>query len=129
LKTATKILHLVWAAFWSFMVFWAFLDDFSWSDPASIATMPLCLVWLPFAFGLLFERQWAWYGSFGFSVLSLFVALYVLFLFVSLSFTLQEASDVYGWREFLGVGLAITVVGLLLHTRHQFLKPVQNRAS
>lgn len=100
------------------------LPHFSWNhlrvEPDLIAVPLLCLLWLPFALGILFDRRWAWYGSFAFSVLSLFVAFYVAGM--SMTIAQHEGGSIMSWPEWVGAALAIAVVTLLLHTRHQFLK-------
>ena len=77
------------------------------------------LGWLPFALGLLFDRAWAWYGSFVFAVLSLFVAFYVTWMAVA--FAISEGGNFY-W-ELFGSIIAVAVVAALLHVRNLFLKP------
>jgi hypothetical protein len=121
MKATAKVLHLFWAGFWSLFLLWASLD-FSWSylreEPYMIAMPMAALSWLPFAVGLFFNRAWAWYGSFVFTVLSLFVAFYVTWM--SVTIVHFEGGSFY-WELFASA-IALAVVVALLYTRHQFLK-------
>lgn len=110
---------------------WISLREFSWSwllvEPQYAVLMALALGWLAFAVGLLFDRSWAWYGSFVYSVLSLFVAFYILWGDIPI---MQEEGSGFFWKyqagefccEVVGAASAATVVSVLLHSRHQFLK-------
>jgi hypothetical protein len=116
----TKILHSLWAGFWSSYLLWILLSNFSNVELSlTIPALIAALVWLFFAIGLLFEWQWAWYGCFVISVLSLFVALYVTWTSVVIVY--YEGGN-FLW-ESVGAIVAIMVVTTLLHTRHKFLKP------
>jgi hypothetical protein len=131
MKIAAKILHLFWAGLWSVLLLWVSLSEFSWSwlqaEPQFSVFPILALGWLTFAVSLLFDRAWAWYGSFVYSVLSLFVAFY--FVWTAFAIMQDEGNSLF-WKyqadgfycELVGVALAVTVVWMLLHSRHQFLK-------
>ena len=131
MKIAAKILHLIWAGGWSLFLLWFSSSQIRWSslfdEPLDVVLPLLALGWLTFAVGLLFDRSWAWYGSFVYSVISLFVAFYILLLDIS---TIQEEGIKSFWQdlagsfccEVVGAVLAVTVVSFLLHSRQHFLK-------
>ncbi len=120
MKMTTKILHSLWAGFWSSYLLWILLSNFSGVELSlTIPALIAASAWLFFAFGLLFDLQWAWYGCFVFSVLSLFVALYVTWMSIAIVY---YESGSFLW-ESVGAIAAIMVVTTLLHSRHKFLKP------
>jgi len=67
------------------------------------------------------------YGSFVYSVISLFVAFYILWADIPI---IQEEGSGFFWKyqagsfccEVVGTVLAVTVVSFLLHGRQHFLK-------
>ncbi len=131
MKITVKILHSFWAGLWSLFLLWFSLSNFSWSwlqpEPQFFVLIILALGWLTFAVGLLFDRSWAWYGSFVYTVLSLFVAFYILLTSFAI---MQDEGRSYFWNyqagsfycEVIGAVFAVAVVSVLLHSRHQFLK-------
>jgi len=136
-KKTAKILHLVWSGGWSIFLLWISLSEFSWSwlqsEPQFIVLPMLAIGWLTFSIGLLFNRSWAWHGSFVYSVISLFVAFYILWGDIPI---IQEEGCSFFWKyqagafycELVGAVLAMTVVSLLLHSRHHFLKKLEPAA-
>jgi hypothetical protein len=131
MKITTKIIHSLWAGLWSFFLLWVSVSEFSWKwllvEPQYAVLMVLALGWLTFAVGLLFDRSWAWYGSFVYTVLSLFVAFYLVWSTFAI---MQDEGGSYFWKnqagsfycELIGAVLAVAVVSVLLQTRHKFLK-------
>ena len=131
MKKAAKILHLVWAGGWSLFLLWFSSSRIGWSslfDEPQFIVLPLfALGWLTFGVGLLFDRSWAWYGGFVYSVISLFVAFYILLADIPI---IQEEGSRFFWQhqagsfycEVVGAVLAVTVVSFLLHSRQFFLK-------
>jgi hypothetical protein len=131
MKKSAKVLHLCWAGGWSLFLLWISLSQFSWSwlqaEPQFIMLPLLALGWLTFGIGLLFHRSWAWYGSFVYSVISLFVAFYILWADIPI---VQGEGRRFFWQhqagsfycEVVGAVLAVTVVSLLLHSRQHFLR-------
>jgi hypothetical protein len=129
MKTTTKVLHSVWAGLFVSpavaLLFSRFRDD-----PNLVAISIACLSWLPFAIGLIFDRAWAWYGSFVFSVLSVFPCFYLLLWDVlGMAHSLGEGEtlrlnalfDPYGGSVLFACVIALAVVAALLRTRHQLL--------
>src|ERR1043166_344736 len=88
MKLAAKISHLVWAGLWSsFLLWFSFahgLGDYR-HEPHLLAIPVFSLAWLTFAVALLFDRRWAFYGSFLLAVLSLFVAYYIAWSSVAIA--------------------------------------------
>jgi hypothetical protein len=130
MKITAKISHLIWGGFWSISLLLMSLSEMasysSWRFVLTewqIIVLPiLALGWLAFSVGLLFDQPWAWYGSFVYSVISLFVAFYILWADIPI------IQDVWKYEvgafccEVIGAVSAVTVVWLLLHSRHRFLK-------
>jgi len=131
MKKTAKVLHLFWAGGWSLFLLWILLSQFSWSwlqaEPQFIVLPLLALGWLTFGIGLLFDRSWAWYGSFVYSGIALFVAFYILWADIPI---IQEEGSSFFWQhqagsfycEVVGAVLAVTVVSFLLHSRQHFLR-------
>jgi hypothetical protein len=121
MKLAAKISHLVWAGLWSsFLLWFSFahgLGDYR-HEPHLLAIPVFSLAWLTFAVALLFDRRWAFYGSFLLAVLSLFVAYYIAWSSVAIAMH-ERTSFVF---EIAGAVAATVVVWLLLQSRHQFLR-------
>jgi hypothetical protein len=131
MKLATKIVHLLWAAFWCYLELWAFPTDAPWKflvrHPFEIAKPILGLVWLVFAIGLLFERRWAWKGSMVFTILSVIAAIFIVWQTVALQLEFPHGSSLL---ELAGVPLLpLAVLTLLLWTRHQFFESHDNSAA
>ncbi len=120
MKLAAKISHIIWAGSWSsFLLWYSFahgLDDFR-TEPHLLAIPVFSAGWLAFAIALLFDRRWAFYGSFLLAILSLFVAYYIAWSSVAIALH-ERTSFVF---EIIGAVAATVVVWLLLQSRHQFL--------
>ena len=130
MKITAKISHSIWGGFWSIFLLLISLSEMvshsSWRFVLTewqIIVLPiLALGWLTFGVGLLFDQPWAWYGSFVYSVVSLFVAFYILWADSPI------IQDVWKYEagafccEVIGAVLAVTVVWILLYSRHRFLK-------
>jgi hypothetical protein len=127
MKLAAKISHLIWAGLWSSFLLWFTVargsGDFG-HEPHLLAIPVFSLGWLTFAVALLFDRRWAFYGSFLLAVLSLFVAYYIAWTSVAIAMH-ERTSFVF---EIIGAVAATVVVWLLLQSRHQFLSRHDNAA-
>ncbi len=130
MKITTKILNLLWASFWSYMLLWMFLVGHSLDSllhrPVEAMVTAAALVWSLFAIALFFERRWAWYVSSVFTVLSLLATLYIFFDSVFIA-----PSSVRGGFILEGFGallLPILVLAALVYTRRQFLRPHEKAA-
>jgi hypothetical protein len=122
MKNAAKFLHLFWAGFWSIFLLWFSFRHLNGSftrEPHLLVIPGLSALWLAFAFGLLFNRVWAWYGSFALAILSLFVAFYLAYAAVTMAVEDRRSTIVL---ELVGAVFATVVVAFLVNTRHQFLK-------
>jgi len=122
MKLAAKISHLLWAGLWSSFLIWFSIvhgnAGYSHKEAPYLLAIPVfSLTWLTFAVLLLFDRGWAFYGSFLLAVLSLFVAYYVAWTAVAIA--LHEHSSCV--LEIIGAVAATLVVWLLLQSRHDFL--------
>jgi hypothetical protein len=122
MKLAAKLSHFIWAGLWGSFLIWFSLvhgiGGYSYKDAPSLFAIPVFSVaWLVFAVALLFDRRWAFYGSFLLAVFSLFVAYYVAWSSVAIA--LHEHSSFV--LEIIGAVAATVVVWLLLQSRHQFL--------
>ena len=128
MKIATKILHFLWAALWSYLLLWMMGN--LWTslrrDPVDVMLTALALVWLFCAIALFFEHRWAWYGSSVFTVLSLLATLYIVFVSV-----LIPLSAIRGGAILEGFGLLLLptlVLAALVYTRRHFLRPHEKAA-
>jgi len=130
MKLAAKISHLVWAGLWSSILLWFTIvhgiGGYTYKDaPYWLAIPAFSLAWLMFAVAVLFDRRWAFYGSFVLAVLSLFVAYYVACKSVTMALHDPHTSFLL---EIIGAVAATVVVWLLLQSRHQFLSRHDNIA-
>jgi hypothetical protein len=117
-KTATKITHSVWSAFWSVLLVGLFaghlFEGFN-TPPLALIIPLLALAWTTFSFALILDRGWGWYGSFCFSVLSLF-----------LSFLAVLVMGGKSWMAFAAFLPGAVVIGFLLETRVKFIGEEKN---
>jgi hypothetical protein len=122
MKLAAKISHLIWAGLWSSVLLWFSmqgLGGYTYKNAPYLLAIPaFSLAWLAFAVALLFNRRWAFYGSFLLAVLSLFVAYYLAWISVAMALHNPRTSFV---METVGAVAATIVVWLLLQSRHHFL--------
>ena len=122
MKTAAMILHSLWGGVCSVFVLQAVLSDFSWSwaqaEPLIMLLIVVPAAWLVFTVGLLFDRKWAWFGSFTCTTFSLFAGVWVTMLSLD-----NRASFIW---ELVGTVVALSVLGLLLHTRGAFCSAMKN---
>ena len=99
---------------------WVSLSEFSWNELKSEplgSLIPLAgAAWLTFAIGLFFGRGWAWFGSFIFTVFSVFAGIWIAMQSVLFEGRGEIVFDLGG------ISFAVAVLGMLLHTRHSFLR-------
>ena len=125
-----KVLHLLWAGFWSLFILYYALPEVQF-EPHLIGYPLLASVWMICALALLFDYGWAWYGSFVCSLIWLFLIVYLLWMqFASLQDDIQVEGTRLFWKyemirnfEMLTIAtLSASVTAALLHTRHRILK-------
>ena len=126
MKRAATSLHLIWAGFVSCYMLWISTPGLSWSDvrhePFALFLPLLALIWITFAIALFFGRLWAWFGSFAFTVFSLFTGVWFSLQAVSLSIPGELAFDL------VGIFIAFVVLAALLQTRHSYFHRHENVA-
>lgn len=118
MKRAATILHLAWAGFVSCYMLWVSAPGLSWNyvrhEPIALFLPLIALIWMPFAVALFWGRIGAWFGSFVFTIFSLFTGIWFSMQAVSLSISGELAFDL------AGVVIAFVVLAALLHTRHSY---------
>jgi hypothetical protein len=129
MKLVAKISHLLWAGMCSSFLIWFSVTDglgaYSYKDAPYLLAIPgFSIAWLVFAVALMFERRWAFYGSFLLAVLSLFVTYYVAWAVIAIA-AHEHSSFIL---EIIGAAAATIVVWLLLKSRHDLVRAQDNTA-
>ena len=126
MKITTKILHLLWAAFWSWLLLWMLLTGgalpgYLRHDYFPVVLGVLAQVWVLVAIALFFERRWAWRGSVLFTVCSLLGTLYIAV--ETILYASRPVAGIFILEVSSTLLLPILVLAALMFSRHRFLKP------
>ncbi len=119
MKIAAKIINLAWGGCWSVFALAMMLREFSWNwfrhEPWISLLVIGPIAWIVFVVGLLFNRPWAWWGSFALAVFSVFGGIWTTMLSVTFGeIPIGEAACTM---------IALTLTALLLAIRKEILPP------
>ena len=125
MKTATKLLHLIWALIWSLFLLFLSLPELN-TEPFLGALSVFALLWIVFAIGLVADRAWGWFGSFVCSVFWLFGLFYVNWMDIAImqdegKSLFFKYDSVFFYAQLASAASAVVIVGMLLHARRHFL--------
>jgi hypothetical protein len=126
MKTATKLLHLIWAGMWGFFLLVMSLPEID-TEPYLGMLSLFALVWIAFAVGLVSNRAWGWYGSFVCCVFLMFGLFYCVWMDVAImrdegKKLFFKYDSVFFYEQMASAVSAVVIVGMLLHARRYFLR-------